>query len=64
MIREDFMSGEPDYVPAIFYAFIPTAYEMLIWEKDATEERIAELKVQGITPITVPDNMSEHARGE
>lgn len=64
MIREDFMSGEPDYVPAIFYAFIPKAYEMLIWEKDATEERLAELRGQGITPIVVPDDMPEHARGE
>ncbi len=64
MIREDFMSGEPDYIPAIFYAFIPKAYEMLIWEKDATPERIAELEAQGIIPITVPDNMPEHQRGE
>ena len=64
MIQEEFMSGEPDYIPAIFYAFIPKAYEMLIWEKDATPERLAELKGQGITPIIVPDDMPEHARGE
>lgn len=63
-IREDFMSGEPDYIPAIFYAFIPKAYEMLIWEKDATPERIAELEAQGITSILVPDDMPEHQRGE
>jgi len=61
MINEEFMSQEPDYVPAIFYAFVPTAYEMLIWDKDATDERIAELKGRGITPIIVPDDDVEHS---
>lgn len=59
-VSTEFMSGESDYKPAIFYAFIPTAYEMLIYEKDATSEKLAELREQGITPIVIPDDAYEH----
>jgi hypothetical protein len=59
-VNEEFMSGESDFKPAIFYAFIPSAYEMLIWEKDATPEKLAELRGEGITPIVVPDDAYEH----
>jgi len=59
-VSEGFMTGESDFKPAIFYAFIPSAYEMLIYKKDATPEKLAELREQGITPIVVPDDAYEH----
>jgi len=47
--------------PAIFYAFRPQRVEMLIWQKDATPQRLEELKKKGITPVIVPDGEKEHA---
>jgi len=46
--------------PAIFYGFIPKKVEMLIWEREATEEKIKELKEKGITPVIVPDGDEVH----
>jgi len=55
------LSAEPEYKPAIFYAFVPRRIEMLIWKSEATAQRLEELKKKGITLITVPDNTKEHA---
>lgn len=52
---------EPDYKPAIFYAFQPQRIELLIWESDATPQRLEELKKKDITPVIVPDKEREHA---
>ena len=46
--------------PAIFYAFRPQRVEFLLWEKEATREKIEQLKAKGITPIIVPNEMKEH----
>jgi len=46
--------------PAIFYAFKPTKIEKLIWQSQATPERLEELRQKGITPVIVPDNEKEH----
>lgn len=47
--------------PAIFYAFIPSRIEKLIWRNQATEETLKELKERGITAIIVPDGDQVHA---
>lgn len=52
--------GVDVYEPAIFHAFKPTRLELLIWQKDATEDRLAELEKAGITPIVVPDGDTDH----
>jgi len=52
--------GVDTYDPAIFHAFKPTSLELLVWQKDATEERLAELEKAGITPIVIPDGDSDH----
>jgi len=46
--------------PAIFHAFRPERLELLIWNKDATEQRLIELERAGITPITIPDGDADH----
>lgn len=61
--NEEILTRENLVRPGIFYAFIPSRYEMLIWESEATEEKIAELESKGITPIIVPDNDKAHAVG-
>lgn len=48
------------YEPAIFHAFKPTRLELLIWQKDATEERLDELEKADITPIVIPDGDKDH----
>jgi len=52
---------EPEYKPAIFYAFRPQTIEMPIWKSQATEEYLKELQEKGITPIVIEDNDSVHA---
>lgn len=46
--------------PGIFHAFIPTRLELLIWDSEATPERIAELGKRGIVPIVIPDGDKDH----
>lgn len=53
--------GVDIYEPAIFHAFKPTRLELLIWQKDATEERLAELEKAGITSIIIPDGDLDHS---
>jgi hypothetical protein len=50
----------PETYPAIFYAFIPQRVETLIYESDATPEKIKELEGRGITVIIVPDKATDH----
>jgi len=52
--------GVDVHEPAIFHAFKPTRLELLIWNKDATEERLAELEKAGITPVVIPDGDIDH----
>jgi hypothetical protein len=54
-------TNEPEYKPAIFYAFRPTKVEKLIWESKATKRRLNKLKKQGITPVVIPDGDKDHA---
>ena len=57
--------AEPDEIssrPGVFYAFRPTRIEMLIYQSQATPERLAELEKKGITPIIVPDEYTAHSR--
>jgi len=52
---------EPEEKPAVFYAFMPTKVEMLIWKSQATPEYIESLEKQGITPVVIPDGDKDHA---
>ncbi len=46
--------------PGIIYAFRPTSLELLVWESEATPERLKELEKKNITPIIIPDGDVEH----
>jgi len=52
----------PDTVeyPGIFYAFRPQVLELLIWESEATEDKLVELEHRGIKPIVIPDGDIDH----
>ena len=52
--------GVDIYEPAIFHAFKPTRLELLLWQKDATKERLTELEEAGITPVIIPDGDKDH----
>jgi len=52
--------GKTSGVPGIFYAFRPQRLEFLIWESEATEEKLAELEKRHITPVVIPDGDVEH----
>lgn len=52
--------GKDMYEPAVFHAFRPSGLELLIWTKDATPDRIAELEKAGVTPIVIPDGDPDH----
>jgi len=54
-------ASEPQYKPAIFYAFRPTRIEKLIWKSQATRRKLNKLKKQGITPIIIPDGDKDHS---
>lgn len=51
---------EYEKAPGIFAAVRPTRLEMLIYEKDNTEETRQALEKRGITPVIVPDNDPDH----
>lgn len=53
---------QPPSYPGVFYAFRPIGVEMLIYQSQATPERLAGLEAKGITPIVVPDDQTAHAR--
>jgi hypothetical protein len=46
----------------IFAAFIPQRVEMLIWQSEATDDKLKELESRGITAIIVPDGDTDHAK--
>ena len=48
------------FAPAVFHAFRPERLELLVWQKDAISERIAELEKAGITPVIIPDGDKDH----
>jgi len=52
--------NEDDFKPAVFYAFRPTGLELLVWESEATPERLAELEKRKITPVIIPDGDKDH----
>ena len=52
--------GVDIYEPAIFHAFKPDRLELLIWESDATEERLDELEKAGVDAIIIPDGDKDH----
>lgn len=47
--------------PAIFYAFIPTRIEKLLWESEASPDVLSTLKSKNITPVIIPDNKTAHS---
>ncbi len=53
-------TGLPVNRPGVFYVFRPTALEYLVWEGEATKERIEELVKAGITPVVIPDGDVDH----
>jgi len=53
---------QPPSYPGVFHAFRPTRIEMLIYESQATPERLAELEAKEISPIIIPDKYTIHAR--
>jgi hypothetical protein len=53
-------NNQPYFKPAVFHAFRPTSIEYLIWQKDATLEKLAELDKKGITAIIIPDGDPDH----
>ena len=53
---------QPPTYPGVFYGFIPQRVEMLIYQSEATPERVRELEDKGITVIVVPDEYDAHAK--
>jgi hypothetical protein len=53
---------KPPTYPCVFSAFIPQRVEMPIYQKDATHERVRELKEKGITPVVILDDGTAHGR--
>lgn len=58
--RYDEDEGKNVSVPGVFYAFRPQRLELLIWQKDATEEKLAELGKKHFTPVIIPDGDVDH----
>jgi len=48
------------YGPGVFYAFKPTAIEMIITESQDKDGKGGELEKQGIKAVVVPDNDPDH----
>lgn len=47
-------------VAGVFYAFMPQRVELLVWESEATPERLTELFEKNITPVIIPDGDVDH----
>jgi len=52
---------KPEPKPGIFAAFVPWLIERLVWQRDATEERLEKWRERGITPVIVPNGDIDHA---
>lgn len=48
------------FKPAVFSVFRPSRVEKLIWESEATQERIDDLDKHGITAVVIPDGDKDH----
>jgi hypothetical protein len=48
------------YKPGIFYVWRPQRLEKIMLESQRTSEEVAKLEKQGITPVFVPDNDTDH----
>ncbi len=57
---EDEAEPLPNKYPAVFYAFRPQRVETLLYESDATPEKVAELESRGITVVVIPDDADDH----
>jgi hypothetical protein len=51
------------YKLGIFAAFTPQRVEMLVWQHDATDDKLAALEKRGITPVIIKDGDLDHAKG-
>lgn len=54
------IEGKNEWVPGVFYAFRPQSLELLIWESEATPEKLTGFKEKGITPIIIPNGDIDH----
>lgn len=54
--------GDKDehFVGGIFQVFKPERIEKLLWESEATTNKLADLKDAGITPVIIPDGDKDH----
>lgn len=62
-ISNGLVEKEPEYISAIFHAFIPQRVEMPVWKDSITSEEIQLLEEKGITPILIentPENRAKH----
>lgn len=48
--------------PGVFYGFIPQRVEVLVYESQATPEKLKELGDKGLTPVIIPDDGTLHKR--
>jgi hypothetical protein len=46
--------------PAIFYAFKLESIQYLLWESEATDKWLKELKDAGLEPVIIPDGEKRH----
>lgn len=53
------LRSEPVYKPAIFYAFVPTRIEKLVWKSQLEKER-EKPENEGLTLIPIPDGDADH----
>lgn len=51
---------ETTYYDGVFYAFVPTGFELLMKESEATPDIVKKYKERGITVVKVPDNDPDH----
>ena len=51
---------QPEYAMGIFCAFTPQRVEKLIWQKDASEKVLEDLRKRGIDPVVIPDGDEDH----
>lgn len=52
--------GKDIYESAIFHAFKPERFELLLWQSEAVPERLEELVKAGVTPVIIPDGDKDH----
>jgi hypothetical protein len=60
VIPQDCSQVREWWTPGIIAAFLPLRLEQLLWQSEATPERVAELSAHGITAVPVPDGDKDH----